>query len=387
MQEITTASPNEHTLVILDSPSNTSLKLLCSLLTSSKTDVIILSHNVPEVVKQDVKSVLKRNVALCEVDPLSELQVTQRLVYSVQSSFHLPPYEEDQKTFQELSLLCTGSPVLVKIIQSSLYCSITDSITNNNTACAGLRNCWKVIEESLALLTEIEEDDDPDVAERIQAIISTVNLTTSSEHLLHCLSCLGGLPVPHKCLNRIASAIDPQQPQLRIRELLQSNLLHGYPSPIITDLPQGTETSCFFVPRVVADALWVDSDPTNQYLSLLVLKQVLMEQEHPSMRTLLCQTVATFEAVLLETEESVNTAIIPGLIDHYMELLHHCQSIGLGKPCLPQWPSAERSLSDDHSHQTSLPHLVHVFATMKDSPPNTTNISPDLVSGSILIDW
>ena len=66
----------------------------------SKTGVIILSHDMPEEMKKDIRSILKRKVTHHELKSLSELQVTQRLVYSVQSNFHLPSNGEDRETFQ-----------------------------------------------------------------------------------------------------------------------------------------------------------------------------------------------------------------------------------------------------------------------------------------------
>ena len=316
-QAIATATPDEPSLVVLDNPSNTSLEYVNAFLTS-KAGVIILSHNTPEEMKIDI---LEQGVSQCEVKPLSELQVTQRLVYSVQSNFHLPPNEENQNIFQQLALLCTGSPVLVKMVQSSLYHYITDSIKHKDTASDGLRNCWKEIEDSLA-----EGDTDPNIPEKVLAVIRTFNLSTSSERLLHCLSCLAGLPLPQECLDSIAFVIDPQQPQVRIRELLETNLLHGYPSPVITGALEGIYPS-FFVPRVIADAVWVDSSQSDQYLSLLVLKQVLMQEDHPFTSALLCQAIAEFEAVLLEADQEIDKEIIPDFMDHYKELLHCYQSV------------------------------------------------------------
>ena len=295
-----------------------------SLLHSHNTDVIVITNWLADDAKQHVKRALGRSVSVCEVQPLSVLHATQRLVYSVQSKHHLPPSREDQTAFQQLAHLSTGSPVLVRLIQSLLHHYIECSDTASN----GLQNCLKEIEEIVDML--YNDDDDDEFLVRAQALVTATcdMLSISSQRLLHCLSCLNGMPVSQELIHYLATLISPcQPPHVMMAELSRAVVLLGYPSPVVCGLTDSEHSSFFYVPQTIAEAVWSNSSIHNKCLSLLLMKQVVMTVHQPHIACLCHQVIQVLETTMICDCQEQDTVIIMGLKDSVSELTEHYDSI------------------------------------------------------------
>ena len=292
-----------------------------SLINSHNTDVIVITHWLADDAKQHVKRALGRPVSVCEVQPLSVLHATQRLVYAVQSNHHLPPLQEDQTAFQQLAHLSTGSPVLVRLIQSLLHHHIKCSDTASN----GLQNCLKEIEEIVDMLYD-EDNDDDEFLVKVQALVTATcdTLSTLSQRLLHCLSCLDGMPVSQQLIHYLATFINPHQPNVMMAELSRAAVLLGYPSPVVCGLPNSEHSSFFYVPQTIAEAVWSNSSIHNKCLSLLLMKQVVMTVHQPHTACLCHQVIQALETTMICDQ---NTVIAMGLKDSVSELTEHFVSI------------------------------------------------------------
>ena len=290
-----------------------------SLLHSHNTDIIIISHWLADDAKQRVKHALGRSVSVCEVQPLSVLHATQRLVYSVQSNHHLPPSQEDQTAFQQLAHLSTGSPVLVRMIQSLLHHHIERSDTAND----GLQNCLKEIEE----IVDMSYNDEFLV--RAQALVTATcdMLSTSTQRLLHCLSCLDGMPVSQGLIHYLATLISPCQPRVMEAELRRAAVLLGYPSPVVCGLTSSEHSSFFYVPQTIAGAVWSNSSIHNKCLSLLLMKQVVMTVHQPHSACLCHRVIQALETTMICDCQEQDSFIIAGLKDSVSELTEHYDSI------------------------------------------------------------
>ena len=290
-----------------------------SLLHSHNTDVIIITHWLADDAKQHVKRALRRPVSVCEVQPLSVLSTTQRLVYSVQSNHHLPPSQEDQTAFQQLAHLSTGSPVLVRLIQSLLH----HHIERSDTASNGLQNCLKEIEET------VDMSYDDKFLVRAQALVTATcdTLSTLSQRLLLCLSCLDGMPVSQELIHYLATFINPCHPSVMIAELSRAAVLLGYPSPVVCGLTDNELSSFFYVPQTIAEAVWSNSSIHNKCLSLLLMKQVVMTVHQPHSACLCHRVIQALETTMICDCQEQDTVIVMGLKDSVSELTEHYVSI------------------------------------------------------------
>ena len=294
-----------------------------SLLNSHNTDVIVITHWLADDAKQHVKHALGRPVSMCEVQPLSVLSTTQRLVYSVQSKYHLPPLREDQTAFQQLAHLSTGSPVLVRLIQSLLHHHIECSDTAND----GLQDCLKEIEE---IVDMSYDDDDDEFLVKVQALVTATcdTLSTSSQRLLHCLSCLDGMPLSQELIHELATLINLHQPpHVMIAELRQAAVLLGYPSPVVCGLTNSKHSPFFYVPQTIAEAVWSNSSIHNKCLSLLLMKQVVMTVHQPHSAHLCHRVIQALETTMISDCQEQDRFIVAGLKDSILELTEHYVSI------------------------------------------------------------
>lgn len=323
IQELLQCSRSDRILVVVDcSDDITSFSNLShSLLNSHNTDVIVITHWLADDAKQHVKHALKRPVSVCEVQPLSVLHATQRLVYAVQSKHHLPPLCKDQTAFQQLAHLSTGSPVLVRLIQSLLHHHIECSDTASN----GLQNCLKEIEE----IVDMSYDDDDEFLIKAQALVTATcdTLSTLSQRLLLCLSCLEGMPVSQELIHYLATFINPCQPNVMMAELSQADVLLGYPSPVVCGLTDNELSSFFYVPQTIAEAVWSNSSIHNKCLSLLLMKQVVMTVHQPHSACLCHRVIQALETAMIYDCQEQDTVIVMGLKDSVSELTEHYFSI------------------------------------------------------------
>ena len=270
-------------------------------------DVIIISNGHAEETRHHVRSSLNRPVSVYEVKPLSELHATQRLVYSVQSSFHLPPIAADQSAFQQLAHLTMGSPILIRIVQYLLH----HNMKHSNTPSEGLLNTVHSIEDML--------DDDDVLSTSRLAIVSAVcsTLSTAAQRLLHCLSCLDGLPVPLECIENIANMIQPAGQPL-VTELRQAAVLLGYPSPVVIPTTVQSQSPLLYVPVTVVETIWSASSLHNKALSLLLIKSAILKG--PFCDTVCHQVLKSWETTMISDSQDSDSAIVLGLIEHFIEV-------------------------------------------------------------------
>ena len=69
---------------------------------------------------KEVDRKLIRGCAIHNIEPLSIIESTQRIVHSVMKDHHLAPNNEDQQLFEKLAQFTSGSPVIVEVASKSL---------------------------------------------------------------------------------------------------------------------------------------------------------------------------------------------------------------------------------------------------------------------------
>ena len=275
-----------------------------------------------------MRSSLNRPVTVHEVKPLSELHATQRLVYSVQSSFHLPPTAADQSAFQQLAHLTMGSPILVRMVQYLLH----HNMKHSNTPSEGLLNTVHNIEDML--------DDDDVLSTSRLAVVSAVcdTLSTAAQRLLHCLSCLDGLPVPLECIETIANMIQPAGQPL-VTELRQAAVILGYPSPVVTSpTTVQSQSPLLYVPVTVAETVWTASSLHNKALSLLLIKNAILKGPHSD--AVCHQVLKSWETTMISDSQDCDCAVALCMKEHFIELMETCRPVELAVPLVTKPSSA-----------------------------------------------
>jgi len=97
-----------------------------TLLRNPNTHIVVISKNYapPDALLKEVDSQLLRGCRVIDVEPLSMIHTTQRIVHSVLSAHHLAPTNEDQNFFEKLAEFTSGSPVLTDVTTALLLSEI-----------------------------------------------------------------------------------------------------------------------------------------------------------------------------------------------------------------------------------------------------------------------
>ena len=173
------------------------------------------------------------------------------------------------------------------------------------------------------------DDDDDEFLFKVHSLVTTIcdTLSTSSQRLLLCLSCLDGMPVSQELMHKLLASISPHQPDVMIAELGRAAVLLGYPSPVVCGLPNSEHSSFFYVPQTIAEAVWSNSSIHNKCLSLLLMKQVVMTVHQPHSACLCHQVIQALETTMICDCQEQDTVIVMSLKDSVRELTEHYVSI------------------------------------------------------------
>ena len=200
---------------------------------------------------------LNRFITPHDVCALKNLQVTQRLIYSIQSSHHLTPSREDQNGISKLSSLCHGSPLIVDIMN----CVIYKFIEKSDNPSEGIHSCVQYFDDTLALLTN-DDIDNPltiVVCDILKCLISEQFLSSAHLCLLFCLSMFGSTPIPKEVITAIAAEIHMCTPNdLSVHEiyngLCNMKILQQYPKcNALSSVPD-----LYYIPEFISDMVYYE---------------------------------------------------------------------------------------------------------------------------------
>ena len=251
--------------------------------------MIFLTHSPTDKMSAQIDVVLHRGTSpIISVPPLTDLQVTQRLVYPLVSQFNLTPNKSDQQVIFNLSSLCCGSPVILCLMESL----VTPCMAREND---GLTMCLNLIEEKMdqVLRTQVDVD-------QIQNNVDTVNvqpslvissilgclmdirkITTASRLFLNCLCTIRGVPLPFEVITSIKREIESccTVTTSIIEELQQSNCLCTYPSPVIRSCNDSLINSkLFIVPDIIGDAVWSHLANDDDHITAIAITTKSLNQ-------------------------------------------------------------------------------------------------------------
>ena len=103
-------------------------------LMSHNVHIIIISKQTesPDTLYRDIDKELIRGCHVYNVEPLSMVHSTQRIVHTVLSKHHIAPTTDDQASFESLADVTCGSPSIVDSISALLLKNMNESNPDSN---------------------------------------------------------------------------------------------------------------------------------------------------------------------------------------------------------------------------------------------------------------
>ena len=308
---------SQQSLIVFDSPDTSIIEdsRLFEMLKRRNVHIVVISKNFsfPESLQKTISDKLLRGIVTIDIQPLSTIHITQRVVHSIFRHHNLAPSVTEQETFEKLAEFTTGSPAIVDVVSSllDLHLEQEDSIQSfaDNVHLSELgpstkppsqphagqllspqysgtvRLINKCVYDTLKTVNESENiwttSSHYDSWQVITVLIEQCKLTPEEQMLLHCLSVFNCSPIPAILITELAMMIckASHKPYLAstLHTKLQSiKLLKLYPKPIVfhPKLRQEniSDTEFFYVPKFIAEALWKDTmSGTDKAMSLATL--------------------------------------------------------------------------------------------------------------------
>ena len=299
----------ERVLVVLDGvkslPPSEELR---PLLKNRSTRIIIISYGSqpPETLRKEIDQQLIRGWSLINIQPLSTIHTTQRIVHSIMSRTHFTPLNREQKLLEKIAGLTAGCPGLIKSTNAILQRCLEEAEERMDGDYLNLFSLKiPMLSETRAELSSSgarSRSGSFKTNSYVSQLITAFQLPPAHEFVLRTLSVFSPLPIPLSVVDIVQSLVmkatqgsmDPGRGVPNsISNLLSTLLLQHYPSPVIC--PPSTQsthtsstpatsiskqTSFFCVPQLVQDSLWEDMEDTDIVFTITTAYKALLEFAH-----------------------------------------------------------------------------------------------------------
>ena len=308
---VPTASQTHPILIIFDYIDQTPrffdpATSLMTLLRNSNTHIVVIYKNYapPDALLKEVDDQLLRGCKIIDVEPLSVIHTTQRIVHSILNAHHLAPTNEDQNFFEKLAKFMSGSPVLTDVATALLLSEIKrgsldktqdicDTLMNfmdqlcldemgpstNQGRCESPKGTTLARERSKNVYDHIdsikETEQDPwctsssyDSWQAITMLIGQCSLIAEEKLLLFAISLFGCCPIPMSMVTEVSLMIinaswKPHVSTSLHSKLFQMHLMKRYPLPVIVHpslntQKQSSEPEFVYIPQHITQAIWKD---------------------------------------------------------------------------------------------------------------------------------
>ena len=256
---------------------------------------------------------LVRGCKVHHLEPLSMIQSTQRIVYSVQQVSHFCPNSMDQAIFEKISKKTSGSPVLVNIV-ACLLVSCLGKVSEDprkvledfeESLCTEFEQCkspsyWSSSERSLSSsvhesLSSIgvlslecrDEWDTPgsyDSWDTLTGLLEAGQFDIETKLLLDCLSHLGSGPIPVNLASSLSTLITRSSGKTHLAgslldQLMDKGFVKLYPSPVVfhANLKKETDVEFVYVPKYIGDYFVKNLDHPDKAVALSVCYRTLSD--------------------------------------------------------------------------------------------------------------
>ena len=294
----------EQSLVIFDCPGAIIFEnsRLLSLVKQRNVHIVVVSKSFvfSDALRKSINDRLLRGTVIYDIQPLSTIHTTQRVVYSILKHNHLAPSNAEQDTFEKLAQFTNGSPEIVDVVSSLLHMhfdndnsilSFADRVQLDELGPSTkppsvpwsphslptptryvVRHIDKCVYDTIPTVHETENpwvtSSYYDSWQAVTVLIDQCNLIPEERILLNCLAVLNCTPIPASLISEMAAMICKAShmpflaPSLHTK-LTNVNLLKTYPKPLVY-FPKGactqgkSDVTFCYVPQFVSEALWKD---------------------------------------------------------------------------------------------------------------------------------
>ena len=190
-----------------------------------------------------------------------QLQVTQRLVYHIETSHSLASGKDERKALSYLCSLCYGSPFITQL----MGCLIEKFSIRFDSPNEGIKAAYKCLKQNDTNCDSTRDLDDA-VDSVLKCFIEEKFISIPSLMLLRCLSLFGSLPIPESVVVAISEKIAEGQPSSKCspvmvseiwRDVCSVSLIHSYPTlithPHTCDIPQ--TVNLYYMPETITDSI------------------------------------------------------------------------------------------------------------------------------------
>ena len=325
---------------------------LFDLLKKPNVHIVIISkhYSPPDSLQKEIDRKLLRGTRVIDIQPLSTIHTTQRIVHSVLKHHHLASSNAQQRTFEDLAESTTGSPFITDIVSSLLVSHLeqaTDtsseealldfarevglgeltkpqSVVRNKQqislqppAFLAVREISQSVYDSISTVQEPEDvwttNSHYDSWQVITVLIEQCQLIPEERLLLFCLCNLNCSPIPSILVTEMATMIAKASHQSHLASSLHTklekrNLLKPYPKPVIYHPSLAPhcpgDTDFVYIPQFIAKAIWKDMMSDVDKVMALgtvyktlqnVVKQSPSVVEHPFLLSLCSLLVDSYE--------------------------------------------------------------------------------------------
>lgn len=293
----------------------------------------MLSKNFesPDKLIKEVDRKLVRGCTIHNIEPLTMIHSTQRMVHSLMKKLDVTPSNPEQEMFEKLAEFTMGSPVIVEIAsQVVVTCydqlqhramlhlnkmlslehkdvskpdasSHTDNIVSKLLAC------------SYQCQGAYQTDSMYDSWDSITKLVGECHLSSEERLLLNCLSIFGCSPIPFSLVIEMSSAITKTSQKAHLagtlhQNLLKFKLLKPYPLPVVlhptilknevTQVPE-----FLYVPQQLAQCLWNSMEVVDKIVVLSVTYATVSLLHRHSTTSIGCHDISGICSLLHEVFE------------------------------------------------------------------------------------
>ena len=256
-------------------------ELLLRILRNKHVYIVIVDNSSASIVdeqnlgklKKEIDQKLVRGCTIHDIEPLTMIDSTQRMVFNVMEKYDFTPTNADQMAFEQLAELTLGSPLIINTVVQLLL-DYLDSMVNEGVQCLIKELKGSPAEES-------ESNFKCDLFDSLKRIISCCELSCEEQLLLNSLAIYAGSPVPMSLVNEMSRMITQASHQPHLagnlhQKLTSHKLLLQYPPPMIMHpisqepVPKDPDIELVYVPQVIAHYLEEGMDSTDKAFALTV---------------------------------------------------------------------------------------------------------------------
>jgi len=225
------------------------------------TDIIIVSNKFCDIATK-IDRKFTRGCNLINVTKLTPINSVQRMVYGLLKKRSYIPSDGDRNAFIYFSESSKDTTTIVHMLTSLLQ-NAKSTKELYNSMCKPVQNEESVSKVDKTSPYSVVTSDDKILYMCINNILRSGDFSLPAQHLLHCLSILGSIPLLKIYVDELGGLImkaitDDNQQESLVNQLQQGGVIRKFPNPILYHKnlnPQNVDLAqLLFIPELICDA-------------------------------------------------------------------------------------------------------------------------------------